>query len=210
MRQLTRTILGTLALVFLVAVLVVLTGLRTYAVLSEETLIAELSFEARDDGGYNVRLSTGDRCSDNLYAIYGDQWRIDAQFIKWKYWANLLGADGRYRLERLEGRYHTAAAENSGVPSAHDLSVDSAVDLARLAEWLGALNPLFDAAYGSSTYHSIDTDRLYQVYKTQVGIIARSEPALTPVLVGDYLDIEIDKACGRTPSTLSRLLQSSR
>ena len=197
----------TLSLLCLMPIVVVLVGLRTYSTFSEETVIAELTFKARSDGGYDARLSTGDLCSDNVYVISGDQWRIDAQFVKWKYWVNLLGLDGNYRLDRLEGRYKTAAAENSGVSSAHDLSVDGAVDFARLAEWLGMLNPLFDAAYGSSTYHSIDTDRLYRVYKTQAGIITRSEPALTPVLVGDFLDIEINKACGRGPSTLSQLFQ---
>lgn len=181
------------------------TGFSAYSVLSEETLIAELSFGDRDDGGYDALLRTGDRCSEAVYIIHGEQWRIDAQFIKWKYWASLFGAESRYRLVRLEGRYDAASDENTKASSAHDLSADRVSDPAWLTEQLGSFNPLFDAAYGSSTYHKIETDRVFGVYKTPTGIITRSESDTDPMLIGDYLDIEIDRACGQSSSGWGRL-----
>ena len=191
--------LGALAATFLFF------GLQSYSSLSNETLIAELSFEQREDGGHYARLTSGDRCTEGVYVIYGEQWRIDAQFVKWKYWANVLGLGSRYRLDRLQGRFRDVAAENSEPASAHSLNGAEAVDLAQLAQWLGNMNPLFDAAYGSSTYHSIDTNRIYRVYKTPTGIITRSEAVRQPVVRGDVLDLEIDKACGQDPTLLSRL-----
>ena len=41
----------------------------------------------------------------NLYPLHGDEWRIEAQVLKWKPWANVLGLDAQYRLDRLSGRY---------------------------------------------------------------------------------------------------------
>ena len=205
MRRLFRSVFLILFMSCVVLGVILMTGFGAYSALSEETLIAELSFQSRDDGGYDALLSTGDRCSDAVYAIYGEQWRVDAQFVKWKYWASLLGAESRYRLMRLEGRYKAAVDENSKISSAHDLATDRGSDLARVAERLGAFNPLFDAAYGSSTFHAIETDRVFRVYKTPSGIITRNEPDIDPMLVGEYLDIEIDRACGQSPSHWGRL-----
>ena len=205
MRRLFRSVFLIVFMSGAVLAAFLLTGFGAYSALSSETLIAELSFRKRDDGAYDALLSTADRCSDAVYVVHGEQWRVDAQFLKWKYWANLLGAESRYRLVRVEGRYEAAVDENSKASSAHDLVTDSRFDLARLAEQLGSLNPLFDAAYGSSTFEAIDPDRVFRVYKTQSGIITRSEPAVDALLVGEYLDIEIDRACGQSSSRWSGL-----
>jgi hypothetical protein len=125
----------------------------------------------------------------------GDQWRVDAEFLKWKYWALLLGLDSQYRLDRLEGRYRSVAEQNSQPNVAHDLSERTAVDVVALAESLGSWNFLLDATYGSSTYQDIDVANVYYVYRTQTGIITRHEPR--PVLPqnDEPLAITVDGAC---------------
>ena len=86
-----------------------------------ETLIAELRSSRPGDREYLAHLRTGDRCDERACCgSLGDQWRIDAEFLKWKYWATLLGIDSQYRLDRLEGRYRTAAAQNTQPNLAHD------------------------------------------------------------------------------------------
>ena len=93
--------------------------------------------------------------------VYGDQWRVDAEFLKWKYWALLLGLDSQYRLDRLEGRYRSVVDQNSQPKLAHDLRDETAVDVVSLAEGLGRWNFLIDASYGSSTYQDIDPANVY-------------------------------------------------
>ena len=39
----------------------------------------------------------------NLYPLHGDEWRVEAQVLRWKPWANVLGLDTQYRLDRLSG-----------------------------------------------------------------------------------------------------------
>ena len=84
-----------LAVVLFAAVsLVLLTAtVYTYDRLSAETLIAELRFDAMGERQYLAQLRTGDRCSERTFVVLGDQWRVDAQFLKWKYWALLFGLD---------------------------------------------------------------------------------------------------------------------
>jgi hypothetical protein len=194
-----RTFKFSLLLVVLFAAvsIVLLTAtVYTYARLTAETLIAELRFDATGDRQYLAYLKTGDRCEERTFPVLGDQWRVDAEFLKWKYWALLLGLDSQYRLDRLEGRYRTAEEQNSQPNVAHDLSERTAVDVVALAESLGSWNFLLDATYGSSTYQDIDVDNIYYVYRTTTGLITRHEPRPVQPDGREPLQITIDGACG--------------
>lgn len=169
--------------------------LHTYQRLTHETLIAELSFDRVGEQVYRASVATGDLCRVELYQLYGDQWRIEAQFIKWKYWANLLGLDGMYRLDRIEGRYRDVGEQNTRPTLAYALPRETAIDMLDVAEALGRMNFLLDASYGSSTFHHIDTDTVYRVYKTQTGLMTRIVPR-PPAPPPGSLRIEIDRACG--------------
>jgi hypothetical protein len=182
-------VLGALAVVLLSA------SVYTYHRLSGETLIAELRFDPSGDRVYEGHLRTGDRCEDRVLTVYGDQWRVDAEFLKWKYWALLLGLDSQYRLDRLEGRYRSVIDQNSQPKLAHDLRDETAVDVVSLAEGLGRWNFLIDASYGSSTYQDIDPANVYYVYRTQTAIITRSKPRPVPEQ-GEALAVDVDRACG--------------
>ena len=194
-----RTFKFSLWLVVLFAALsvVLLTAtVYTYDRLSAETLIAELRFDATGERQYVASLKTGGGCDERTYTVRGDQWRVDAEFLKWKYWALLLGLDSQYRLDRLEGRYRTAAEQNSQPNVAHDLSERTAVNLVALAESLGSWNFLLDATYGSSTYQDIDVGNVYYVYRTQTGIITRQEPRPVQPQGDQALVVTINGACG--------------
>jgi hypothetical protein len=181
-------------------------SIYTYSALTGETVIAEISFERTGDRRYLAHLRTGDRCTERVLPILGEQWRVDAQFLKWKYWATLLGLQAQYRLDRLEGRYRTAAEQNTSPTLSHDLEDSTALDVVGVGQALGRLNFLTDATYGSSTYEDIDPTRVYYVYRTTTGIITRSEPR--PVVEpgrGEALPIEVNKACGGPPSVWKRV-----
>jgi hypothetical protein len=187
-----------------VAVVLLSASIYTYHRLTGETLIAELRFDQTADREYTAHLRTGDRCAERMLTVYGDQWRVDAEFLKWKYWALLLGLDSQYRLDRLEGRYRSAADQNSQPKLAHDLRDETAVDVVSLAEALGRWNFLIDASYGTSTYQDIEPANLYYVYRTQTAIITRSKPRPVPEH-GAPLEVEIDKACGAPPPVWRRV-----
>jgi hypothetical protein len=144
----------------------------TYNALSYEEPIAYIEFNELELGSHNAILQNGAGELIGSFEILGDQWRIDAKFIKMKYWANLLGLDSRYALERIEGRYSKIADQNNSPNLAHDLGEDGVIELFTIWGW----NPFIDANYGSSTYFEISTDKRYSVTKTQTGIIVRSEP----------------------------------
>mgnify|MGYP000222880126 CR=1 FL=1 len=101
--------------------LLLLSNLYTFHRLTDESPIAELRFASSGPGEYQASIAYGDFCTPEHYTLRGDQWRLDAQFLKWRAWANLLGMDSMYRIERLGGRYREVAAENASQPQVHAL-----------------------------------------------------------------------------------------
>lgn len=169
-----------LLVISLSAALVASIGLTilTYVRLASEEPIAKMYFEPLEDDVFEAHLAAGEGGDVGIYEIYGDQWRIDAEFIKLKPWANVMGMDARYKLVRFEGRYRDTEDQNAKPHMAYDLGQGDVLDLANyLAEW----NFFVDAEYGSSTFTDIDPDMVYTVYRTQSGIIVRSEPMPGPI-----------------------------
>lgn len=178
MRRLVK--LSLLTVVLLSGLLVASMGLTilTYVRLTAEEPIAKMYFEPLGKDLFEAHLAAGEGGDVGIYEIYGDQWRIDAEFIKLKPWANVMGMDARYKLVRFEGRYRDINDENTKPKMAYNLGQGDALDLmSYLAEW----NFLVDAEYGSSTFTDISEDTLYTVYRTQSGIIVRSEPMPGPI-----------------------------
>ena len=147
----------------------------------DEAPIAELTFVKSGPQRYQATIRHGDFCEAGQYVLYGDQWRLDAQFLKWRAWANLLGMDSMYRIERLGGRYREVAAENASLPQVHALHDRSGIDLpGLLARYEGPFSPV-DTLYGSSVYHDMDPAYIYRVYRGQSGLLVRKRLRLNSV-----------------------------
>jgi len=196
-----------LFVVFLAAVfgiLLLAASVYTFHVLTDETLIAELSFDRTGDQQYVAHLRTGDLCEERTFALLGDQWRIDAQFLKWKYWASLLGLDSQYRLERIEGRYRAVGDQNTKPTRSYALGPKTALDISSASRLLGPLNFLTDATYGSSTYQDVDTTKTYLVYKSPTGIFTRTAAPADPSRSAQSLPIDVRAGCGGSPGLFER------
>ncbi len=211
MRKLLKLSLILIIMLSGLSVLLLSSNIYTYHRLSHETLIAEVYFDpastsAINTGGrpatgkqWTAHLASGDRCFTNDYPLHGDQWRLDAAFVKWKPLANLLGLNALYRLDRLEGRFSDSEEQNRHIPLVHQLGDNNVLKLTKLSEGLGRLNFLMDASYGSSVYQAIDPQQIYYLYKTQSGLITRSKPRTVSVSVREMVTIQINKACGQEP-----------
>ncbi|WP_276487004.1 hypothetical protein [Ectopseudomonas mendocina] len=141
----------------------------TYNVFTHEDPIMVIAFEKGEGREYLAKIESP-RSLRGEYLIQGEQWRIDARFIKMKYWANLLGLESRHSLDRLQGRYISIQDENSLPSTAHQLS-DSEGSHFTIFGW----SPFLDIEYGSSTYQEIDPEKKFTVFKTPTGIITRAK-----------------------------------
>lgn len=146
----------------LLAVMLVL----TYSSLTKERIIATIQFEnvPNQEDVYIAHLfdDSGSKIDD--YKIFGDQWRMDAGFIKMEYWANIFGIDSKYTLNRFEGRYENIEDENNNKHVAYQLESHEIID---------TLSFFVDTTYGSSTYQDIKLNTKYTVLKSQTGLMVR-------------------------------------
>jgi hypothetical protein len=200
-RSLLALVVGALAVGFVL----ISASVLSYHNLTAETLIAEITFEPAGEQRYIAYLRTGDRCEERPLTVLGDQWRIDAAFLKWKYWASALGLDAQYRLERFEGRYKSTVQQNTRPTLAHEIGTPTTLDIASLAKALGPLNFLVDATYGSSTYQDIDTEHVFYVYRGPTGIFTRSGERAARAAMPSGLPISVTRACAQPPGTWQRL-----
>jgi hypothetical protein len=135
----------------------------------------------------------------NLFPLHGDEWRIEAQVLKWKPWANVLGLDTQYRLDRLSGRYQSVEQEIHATRSVHPLAGGdarpgwlpwriSAWDTARkYRKYVDAV----DTLYGGGAYMPMADGAQYEVWITQSGLVARPvNDAARKASAGGWTEVE--------------------
>jgi hypothetical protein len=175
-----RRVLGGMAhgatalILFLLALAAVLIGsnLRTYQRLSYEQPAGELQLSRSGDRQYTAVLSypSGERAN---FELRGDEWQVDARVLKWRAFANLVGFDTAYRLERISGRYSKIEDERSQPRTVYDLNAAGRVDPWELIHQYHSWVPWMDALYGSATYLPMSDGALYEIKVSQSGLVAR-------------------------------------
>jgi hypothetical protein len=154
------------------AVMFLSANLLTYQRLSAERPAGELRFSRIGAHQFNGILSypTGEHAA---FSLSGDEWQVDARILKWRAFANLVGFDSAYRLERISGRYSRIEDERNLPRTVYPLNPPNRVDLWEVAHRYHSWLPWFDALYGSATYLPMADGASYEIMVSQGGLIAR-------------------------------------
>jgi hypothetical protein len=166
---------GTSALVlFLAAVAIGLLGvnLLTYHRLTYEQPALEAQFKRDGEARYAALLTYPSGETQEL-VLSGDEWQVDARVLKWHAFADLLGFDTSYRLERISGRYTDIARERGQQRTVYALNPPDRVDVWTLLRAWRRYVPWADALYGSAVYVPMSDGARYQVVVSQSGLVAR-------------------------------------
>jgi len=166
---------GSAALIFFLAAacaVLIGTNLRSYQRLTYERPAGELQFTKQGDRSFEAQLSypDGERAS---FPLRGDEWQVDARVLKWHAFANLVGFDAAYRLERISGRYTHIEDERSQPRTVYDLHAAGRIDPWELVHRYRSWIPWMDALYGSATFLPMADGALYEIKVSQSGLIAR-------------------------------------
>ncbi len=148
-------------------------NLYSYQRLTYEQDIAEIQFTKAGQQAYQAVINYADGKLADQFLLFGDEWQLDARMIKWKSWANLLGLNSHFRLERISGRYTDIDDELSKPRSVYSLAEEKAIDYWKLVRSYQDFTPWIDAYYGSATYLPMADGARYIVSITQTGLIAR-------------------------------------
>jgi hypothetical protein len=147
-------------------------NLRTYQRLTFEQPAGELQLARTGEREFNAVLSypSGEHAN---FALRGDEWQIDARVLKWHAFANMLGFDSAYRLERISGRYTRVEDEVAQPRTVYALHPPQRLDLWDLVHRYPAWLPWMDAKYGSATFLPMADGALYEIKVSQSGLVAR-------------------------------------
>jgi hypothetical protein len=178
--------MGGLVLLLLAAcALLVVANMRTYQRLSSEQDAGALRLSRVSDREYDGTFTfpSGERAD---FALSGDEWQVDAQVLKWRGLANLVGFDTVYRLDRISGRYTNIEEEKTLPRTVYALNPPDRVDLwdfvHRHQPWI----PWIDAWYGSATFLPMSDGAAYEIRVSQSGLLARPLNPAAQTAIGGW------------------------
>lgn len=155
----------------------IMANLYTYHRLTAEHPIGSLSFEKYAPREYIASLDTGSG-SPRQFTVLGDECQVDARILKWHYFANLIGFDSVYRLDRISGRYRDVAAEQTEERSVYALTEDPGIEIWSIINRFNDFIPWVDAIYGNAVYLPMEQGAAYRITMTDSGLIARPQNAV--------------------------------
>jgi hypothetical protein len=155
-------------------------NIQTYHQLSYERPVALIEIHQRGPQLFDATVT--EPASDenpqpqvHTFEVHGDEFRIEARVLVWKPWANVLGLNSQYRLDRFSGRYRDTQQELTSERSAYDIrpARSTGIDLFPVAKSVAQYLPLVDVHHGSGTYQPMADGAHYQVNITRTGLISR-------------------------------------
>ena len=165
---------GIVVFLLLITVLLIFSNLNTYRRLTYENDIAEVLIRKLERQKYQLVLIYSQNDESEYYSLYGDEWQLDARVIKWKGWANVIGLDSYYQLDRLSGRYANIEQANTSPPSAHQLAAaQKGMSIWKLKKLMKSKLPFLDAYYGQSIFVPMRDGAKYKVSISQTGLVVR-------------------------------------
>lgn len=166
--------LQSLLLFFLfVSMLLLFSNLNTYYRLTAERDIAEILVKKVSSEQFQLEVVFGHGQTDS-FLLNGDEWQIDVRIIKWKNWANLIGLDSYYQLDRISGRYRDIGQANATLSFAHKLlKEERGLSLWKLKRLAGKRLTFLDTYFGQSVFMPMRHLAKYKLSITQSGLVAR-------------------------------------
>jgi hypothetical protein len=167
-----RVLAGLVALMLGALAALVAVGTAGYHALAKEVTAATVRVEPIGPQRFRASVELPDG-RVQTHELAGDEIYIDAQILKWKPIANLVGLHTAYELDRLAGRYHSVRDEQASPRTVVALGVDRPVDLFDVRRRYVVLAPLVDAQYGSATFVPVTRPAELEVRVSTTGLLIR-------------------------------------
>ncbi|MBI3546650.1 MAG: hypothetical protein HY081_08685 [Gammaproteobacteria bacterium] len=150
----------------------VIWGVQGYRALTHEDVAVVVRTEPLGPNRFQAQFRFADG-REVVYVLNGDQLYVDARILKWHAFANVLGLNTAYELDRVAGRYQDLTQEQQQPRTVQSLAPARDVDLFTLRQRYAVLSPLLDAEYGSATFAAADSPSQYEVRVSTTGLLIR-------------------------------------
>jgi len=167
-----RALLGVILLFVGSSIAGLQTGMQGFRQLSDEQSVLTIETFPLSEQRFSAMITWPDGEQKAFY-LYGDQLYIDAQILKWKSAANLVGLQTYYELDRIGGRYLQLSDETEKPRSLFSLKTNKPVDLYSMVEEQKWMNPLIDTSYGSATFIDVSEPAMWELKVSTTGLLVR-------------------------------------
>ena len=171
--------LGGIILVVLAVSLLWLTFLvQSYLGYSADIKVAEIKAHTFQNQPHQMTVELilydqkGHQTSDQYYAVMGDEWMLQADFIKFPTWMNILGFHAGYKLTRLEGIYQDPDLERNSKHTVVELNGGEDNFFQTMQSQRQWFSPFVDAYYGNAVFEPGNSGG-FDVYASQTGLYAK-------------------------------------
>jgi hypothetical protein len=147
-------------------------SVQGFRVLTSEQLAATVEVQKLGEQRFQTVFTFPDGVV-KTFELAGDEFSVEAKIVKWHPWANFIGLQTAYELDRVSGRYTLLDDEQTQPRTVYSLGRDRAVNLFSLSQRLPALSTLIDAQYGSSTFTPANEESRYEVRVSTTGLLVR-------------------------------------
>lgn len=163
------------ALLFLCVALlaaVISLGVQGFRALTTEQTAATIEVQKLDEQRFQAAFTFPDGTAQT-FALAGDEFLVEAKIIKWHSWANFLGLQTVYELDRVSGRYTLLDDEQTQPRTVYGLGRLRPVNLVTLTQTVPGLDALIDAEYGSGTFIPVEDQSRYEIRVSATGLLVR-------------------------------------
>ena len=176
LRFVSRTMFGLLLILFGALAATIAIGTHGYTALTREEVAATLLVQPTGSQKFSATVRYPD-LREVKFDLTGDEVYVDAQILKWKPIANIVGLHTAYELDRIAGRYRSIDNERSALRTVFSLSRDKPIDLFDLRKRYTFLSPLLDAEYGSASYVAVSRPAEIELRVSTTGLLMREKQA---------------------------------
>ncbi len=167
------------ALLGFTLLLMVISNLMIYQRLTLERDIARITTSIIAEQNYQIELHLLDADQNDRkesFILRGDEWRLEAKILKWQGWANLVGMDSYYQLDRISGRYRDIEQATGQPVTAFQLSAKQrGISLWELKRLMKKNLPFLDAYFGQAVFLPLEHGAVYTISINQSGLLARAD-----------------------------------
>ena len=171
-RFVSRTLFGLLLLALGAVAALIAIGTHGYTALTREDIAATLLVQPTGPQRFVATVRYPD-LREVKFELAGDEVYVDAQILKWKPFANIVGLHTAYELDRIAGRYRSIEQERSSPRTVFPLGRDKPLDLFDLRQRYTFLAPLLDAEYGSASYVTVSRPAEIELRVSTTGLLMR-------------------------------------
>jgi hypothetical protein len=168
-----------IVLIFLAASLLWATFLvQTYLGLTANIKVAQVRAVAATNVPHEMSVelilydTNGHQLSDHTYVLKGDEWMLQADFIKFPTWLNIIGFHSGYKLTRLEGLYQDPSLESNSRHTVVELNGGEDGFFTTMRSQQFWFSPFVDAYFGNAAFEL--ANGTYDVFASQDGLYAKS------------------------------------